>query len=86
MLKSKEYKIRRGLNKYNYVVSIPESIVEQVGLNAKISYELHEKDGKIDAIVMFIKKQGEPLNVVKQKPGPKKKINADKKSIEKCNL
>lgn len=86
MLKTKEYKIRRGISKYNYIVSIPESIVEQVGLHAKVTYELHEKDGKVDAIVLFIKKQGEPLNVVKKKPGPKKKTNADKKSSEKCNL
>ena len=68
---TKEYKIRKGL-KYNYIVSVPEEVVQEVGINAMVSYDVHRtEDGTVDAVVMFVKKQGEKFTPEKKKPGPK---------------
>ena len=67
----KQYKIRKGL-KYNYIVSVPEEVVHEVGLNALVSFDVHKKeDGSVDAIVMFVEAQGDEFSSEKKKPGPK---------------
>lgn len=65
----KTYKIRKAAANYNYIVTVPENIVEHLGLNAIVSFVIGDDGG----VKLELVSAGDEFKAPEKKKAGKKK-------------